>query len=280
MQGEYETIMEEKMKQNSVKFQGNMLMAVINGIEFLNGKFDPFDIKLDGWSEQFDENMSDYDDIFGELYEKYKSKVDVPPEIKLISIFASSAITFHFTKVVIQKASSQVPEFDEVMRSNPNLKRQYEEAAKQTVMNKGQGTSLGNKVGGLFNNSKIGNFIGGLFGNNQQEQQPVGIPMNNQMKPPQQQQQQVLISPQPIQVSQLRQQSPIKQAPTSQLNSQVKKNEIKMDGPTGVEDVLNSLTKGTNRDLIGGEKKILDLDNDNNLSELGILNNKRKTKNF
>ena len=52
MIGEYETIMEEKSKQNSVKFQGNMLMAVINGIEFLNNKFDPFDIKLDGWSDQ------------------------------------------------------------------------------------------------------------------------------------------------------------------------------------------------------------------------------------
>jgi hypothetical protein len=47
MQGEYETIMDEKSRQNSVKFQGNMLMAAINGIEFLNGRFDPFDIKLD-----------------------------------------------------------------------------------------------------------------------------------------------------------------------------------------------------------------------------------------
>jgi len=76
---------------------------------------------------------------------------------------------------------------------------------------------------------------------------------------------------------------------SSQMSSQLNrpqqpqmssKLEIKMDGPTGVEDVLNSLTKGTNRDLSGGEKKIIDLDNDNNLSELGILNNKRKTKNF
>ena len=34
MQGEYETIMDEKTKLNSVKFQGNMMMAIINGIEF------------------------------------------------------------------------------------------------------------------------------------------------------------------------------------------------------------------------------------------------------
>ena len=74
MMGEYEMIMEEKTKQNSVKFQGNMMMAVINGIEFLNNRFDPFDVKLDGWGEQINENITDYDDIFSELYEKYKSK--------------------------------------------------------------------------------------------------------------------------------------------------------------------------------------------------------------
>ena len=39
--------------------------------EFLNNKFDPFDIKLDGWSEAVNENVDDYDDVFGELHEKY-----------------------------------------------------------------------------------------------------------------------------------------------------------------------------------------------------------------
>jgi hypothetical protein len=74
MMGEYEMIMNEKEKENSVKFQGNMLSACINGIEFLNGKFDPFDVNLDGWGEQFNENVTDYDEIFGELHEKYKSR--------------------------------------------------------------------------------------------------------------------------------------------------------------------------------------------------------------
>ena len=71
MMGEYEMIMEEKTKQNSVKFQGNMMMAIINGIEFLNNRFDPFDVKLDGCGEQINENITDYDDIFSELYDKY-----------------------------------------------------------------------------------------------------------------------------------------------------------------------------------------------------------------
>ena len=52
MIGEYEMIIAEKEKSNSMKFQGKMLMAAVTGIEFLNNKFDPFDVKLDGWAEQ------------------------------------------------------------------------------------------------------------------------------------------------------------------------------------------------------------------------------------
>ena len=72
MKGEYEFLMNEKEKQNSVKFQGKVLTTMITGLEFLNNKFDPFDIKLDGWSEQINENVEDFDEIFAELHEKYK----------------------------------------------------------------------------------------------------------------------------------------------------------------------------------------------------------------
>ena len=71
MKGEYESIVAEKEKKNAVKFQGKMLMACITGIEFLNNRFDPFDVKLDGWGEQINENIDDYDEIFAELHEKY-----------------------------------------------------------------------------------------------------------------------------------------------------------------------------------------------------------------
>ena len=83
MKGEYETIIRGKEKANSVKFQNKMLMAAIAGMEFMNNKFDPFDIHLDGWGEQVNENLQEYDDIFGELHEKYKSK-EIGAEIKLM----------------------------------------------------------------------------------------------------------------------------------------------------------------------------------------------------
>lgn len=126
MMGEYETIMEEKSKQNSIKFQGNMLMAAINGIEFLNNRFDPFDIKLDGWSEQVNENINDYDEIFSELYEKYKSRASMAPELKLLFQLGGSAMMVHLTNTMFKSA---MPGMDDILRQNPDLMRQFQNAA-------------------------------------------------------------------------------------------------------------------------------------------------------
>lgn len=126
MQGEYEMIMEEKTRQNSIKFQGNMLMACINGIEFLNDRFDPFDVKLDGWSEQVNENMTDYDDIFGELFDKYKSRASMAPELKLLFQLGGSAMMVHMTNTMFKSA---MPGMDDILRQNPDLMRQFQTAA-------------------------------------------------------------------------------------------------------------------------------------------------------
>jgi hypothetical protein len=138
MQGEYETIMEEKAKQNSVKFQGNMLMAIINGIEFLNGKFDPFDIKLDGWSEQVQENVNDYDDVFAELYDKYKSKASMAPELKLLFQLGGSAMMVHMTNTMFKSA---MPGMDDILRQNPDLMRSFQSAAVNSMAQTSPGFS-------------------------------------------------------------------------------------------------------------------------------------------
>jgi hypothetical protein len=138
MQGEYEMIMEEKTKQNSVKFQGNMLMACINGIEFLNNRFDPFDVKLDGWSEQINENMTDYDDVFGELYEKYKSKASMAPELKLLFQLGGSAMMVHMTNTMFKSA---MPGMDDILRQNPDLMRQFQTAAVNSMGQQSPGFS-------------------------------------------------------------------------------------------------------------------------------------------
>ena len=130
MKGEYENIVEEKERINSVKFQGKMLMACITGIEFLNAKVDPFDIKLDGWAEQVNENITDYDEIFAELYDKYKSKAKLAPELKLLFQLGGSAIMLHMTNTMFK---SSLPGMDDIMRQNPELMQKFTQAAMNSV---------------------------------------------------------------------------------------------------------------------------------------------------
>jgi hypothetical protein len=73
MKLEYTKLLKEKEIDNSIRFQRKMLMALVTGSEYLNNRYDPFSIQLDGWSEQVHDNINDYDDIFEELHEKYKS---------------------------------------------------------------------------------------------------------------------------------------------------------------------------------------------------------------
>ena len=138
MQGEYEMIMEEKTKQNSIKFQSNMLMACINGIEFLNNRFDPFDVKLDGWSEQVNENMTDYDDVFGELFDKYKSRATMAPELKLLFQLGGSAMMVHMTNTMFKSA---MPGMDDILRQNPDLMKQFQSAAVNSMSQSSPGFS-------------------------------------------------------------------------------------------------------------------------------------------
>jgi hypothetical protein len=153
MQGEYETIVEEKEKTNSVKFQGNMLMACINGIEFLNGKFDPFDIKLDGWSEQLNENLTDYDEIFGELHEKYKSKASMAPELKLLFQLGGSAMMIHMTNTMFKSA---MPGMDDILRQNPDLMRSFQSAAVNSMGQTNPG--LSGFMSNMMNNETPNSF--------------------------------------------------------------------------------------------------------------------------
>jgi hypothetical protein len=126
MKGEYELIKSDMEKKNSVKFQGKMLMACVSGLEFLNSKFDPFDLKLDGWTEAVNENIEEYDDVFSELHEKYASKAKMAPELKLLFMLGGSAAMLHMTNTMFK---SSMPGMDDIMRQNPELMQQFTKAA-------------------------------------------------------------------------------------------------------------------------------------------------------
>ena len=138
MQGEYENIIAEKERKNSVKFQGKVLTALITGIEFLNNRFDPFDVKLDGWSEQMNENLEEYDEIFAELHDKYHSKAKMAPELKLLFQLGASGMMIHMTNTMFK---SSIPGMDDIMKQNPELMQQFTQAAVNTMGDTNPGVS-------------------------------------------------------------------------------------------------------------------------------------------
>jgi Family of unknown function (DUF5767) len=114
----------------SIKFQRRMLVACVTGLEFLNDKFDPFDLELNGWSQNMMENIDDYDGVFEELYNKYKTKVQVAPEIKLIMMVGGSAMMFHLTNSMFKAA---VPNVTQVMKQNPGLMQNMVDAVQRST---------------------------------------------------------------------------------------------------------------------------------------------------
>ena len=113
----------------SIKFQRRMLVACVTGLEFLNDKFDPFDLELNGWSQNTMENIDDYDGVFEDLYNKYKAKVQVAPEVKLIMMVGGSAMMFHLTNSMFKAA---VPNVTQVMKQNPGLMQNMMDAVQRS----------------------------------------------------------------------------------------------------------------------------------------------------
>jgi len=130
---------DSKGLEASIRFQRSMLTTVTSGMEFLNSRYDPLGVHLDGWSEQVNENVEDYDEIFEELYDKYKDKSKVAPEVRLIMSLGLSAAMCHVTNTMFK---SKMPGMDDILRNNPGLKQQFAQAAAREV-----GPGFGNFMG-------------------------------------------------------------------------------------------------------------------------------------
>ena len=160
VKAEYTRLVDARQLETSMRFQRNMLMGLVTGVEWMNNRFDPFDLKLDGWSEGVHENIEDYDEIFEELYDKYKEKGKMPPEARLMFQLAGSGFMCHVTNSFFK---SKMPSADDIFKKNPELARQFAAAAATQAA------------------PGFGNFMGMAMCVPPQQQappQPQGVPMN------------------------------------------------------------------------------------------------------
>jgi hypothetical protein len=151
---EHDRLKKQRDVEKSIKFSRKMLMACTSGIEFLNNRFDPLDIKLDGWSENMMENVNDYDEVFEELHDKYGESVKMAPELKLISMVAGSGFMFHLTNSLFKSAA---PDLKDILKQNPDIMRNISEAAAKNMNQNidgqfGMNDSIGNMMKSGINN--------------------------------------------------------------------------------------------------------------------------------
>jgi hypothetical protein len=117
LRNEVKRITRELDVKSSLRFSRRSLMAIITGLEYLNKTVDPFDLKLDGWSDSIMENIDDYDNVFEKLHDKYSNSISVAPEIELLMLIGGSAFMFNLSNTMI----NSVPNINQMMRQNPDI---------------------------------------------------------------------------------------------------------------------------------------------------------------
>jgi hypothetical protein len=107
MEEEYALMRSIRNKKNTLMIYKSFLMTTVSTMEFLNDAYNPFDFHLNGWSDSVNTNMDSFEEVLGEIYEKYKDTGrKMEPEIKLLLMLVSSASTFHMQKMFLGTFSS------------------------------------------------------------------------------------------------------------------------------------------------------------------------------
>lgn len=120
MKFEYDMRKGLQQKQNGVDMACGLFLHTIYFVENLNEKYDPFGIKLKGWTNFVNSDLSVYQEIFGELYDKwFKSGKGLGPEIRLLYHISIGVLSLHLNNKYGEGFSSfktENPDLVEKMR--------------------------------------------------------------------------------------------------------------------------------------------------------------------
>lgn len=147
IEDEYENALDNKRKKDSIKLQSNVLIGCVGFIETANKWLNPFDVDLDGFQEKVTDELTDYDDIFAELFEKYKGG-KLAPEVQLILKLGLTSATIAFTN----KIFGGNPDFNNLLKTNPNIVNVIQQEMVNTL-NKKPSTTVPSSVSSYLGGS-------------------------------------------------------------------------------------------------------------------------------
>lgn len=230
IKAEFDRLVDARNLEGSLRFQRQALMGVVTGLEWMNNRFDPFDLNLDGWSESVHENVEDFDEIFEELYDKYKDRGKMPPEARLLFALAGSGFMVHVSNTFMKQ---RMPSAADVLKSNPDLARQFAQAA-------------ANQAGGGFGNF-MGMAMGAAGGGPQPQMQgPAGPQGTESMGPT------GAFFQAPDFTSQTARQMPNAPQVVASVEPPRQTARREMKGPSGVDDILKTFEEVRRTEAMGG----------------------------
>jgi hypothetical protein len=240
MNQEYARLVDARNLEASLRFQRQALMSVVTGLEWANSRFDPFDVKLDGWSEAVHENVEDFDEIFEELYDKYKERGKMPPEARLVMALAGSGFMCHVSNTFLKSRMSNV-NADDILKNNPDLAKQFAAAAANQA-----GPGFGNFMNMAMNGAQApqGAPIGGsgaFFGSSAQAAAQAAQEAQARARAEVNFQKNVGGTP----MSQTPQAVAAMEPPRQTVRGE-------MRGPTGVDDILQSFAEARRNESMDG----------------------------
>ena len=245
-------------KKNGVQLAKSFMCNAITGLEFMNERYDPFGFKLKGWADQVKMNKDDFDEVFGELLEKYKGEgKKMEPEMKLALMLVLSAGSFHMSQTI----ATGLPGLDDVIKNNPQLMAKIQSNINKSI----SGPTELEKKQELYNNIKKMHeqkVKSGLGSNTQPKTQPNQSNQSNQPKtqPNQPKTQGGILKPtnqpksQPNQSNQPKSQ-PNQSNQTNQTN-QRPTSATKQTKPTSVKNLLQNIKKSVPLDSIADSYSI------------------------
>ena len=123
----------QRKKDLWVRDMNKLTVGLASWSERLNRMWNPFGLDLDGFGENILGNMEEFEEIHRELYDKYLTEVDYPPEMRWAKAFIFGAISYSNERARIREENATQPkiqdELAETLNHRPDLLAQIEQAA-------------------------------------------------------------------------------------------------------------------------------------------------------
>jgi hypothetical protein len=154
MKNEYDILISNKRISDSIKWQRKFFVTLASGLEtFTRSGYNPLDFELTNFGSEVSDDIDSYDDIFEELHLKYVGEGgNYPPELRLVFKLGTTAAWCMYQQKIM--ANSNVPDFNRIMKENPQLNEQFKQASMNAYqkMNTGEAASMGKFMNGMMNN--------------------------------------------------------------------------------------------------------------------------------